>query len=150
MSNNAEIGLRIKEARKAAKLTQTALAWMINKTLRTVQKYESGEIEPSLVVIEEIAKVLGVPTGDLIGCKINLSEYNSIEDGPPPLPGRYLCIRKGLDHPDGQEDVLYFNGEYFPWERVYSSGRVVVTHWMRLPARPMKEKFILEVQHEND
>ena len=40
-SNPAEIGLRIKEARKAAKLSQTELATQLNKTLRTVQKYES-------------------------------------------------------------------------------------------------------------
>ena len=47
-SNPAEIGERIKAARKAAHLSQTELAQRLNKTMRTVQKYESGEIEPSI------------------------------------------------------------------------------------------------------
>ena len=47
-SNPAEIGERIKSARKAAGLSQTELATRLNKTLRTIQKYESGEIEPSI------------------------------------------------------------------------------------------------------
>ena len=59
-SNPAEIGNRIKAARKTAKLIQTDLAVKLDKTLRTVQKYESGEIEPSIAVINEIAKILNV------------------------------------------------------------------------------------------
>lgn len=55
-----EIGRRIKAARKAAKMSQTELANRINKTLRTVQKYESGEIAPSIDMIGQIAEVLGV------------------------------------------------------------------------------------------
>ena len=47
-SNPAEIGERIKAARKAAHLSQTELAQRLDKTMRTVQKYESGEIEPSI------------------------------------------------------------------------------------------------------
>ena len=49
-SNPAEIGERIKAARKAAHLSQTELAQRLDKTMRTVQKYESGEIEPSIDV----------------------------------------------------------------------------------------------------
>lgn len=66
-SNPAEIGNRIKVARKAAKLSQTDLAVKLDKTLRTVQKYESGEIEPSIAVINEIAKILNVTPAELIG-----------------------------------------------------------------------------------
>ena len=50
-SNPAEIGERIKAARKAAHLSQTELAQRLDKTMRTVQKYESGEIEPSIAMI---------------------------------------------------------------------------------------------------
>lgn len=68
MNNNpAGIGLRIKEARKAAKLSQTELANRIDKTLRTIQKYESGEIEPSIATINSIAKILHVSPAELIG-----------------------------------------------------------------------------------
>ena len=66
-SNPAEIGNRIKAARKTAKLSQTDLAVKLDKTLRTVQKYESGEIEPSIAVINEIAKILNVSPAELIG-----------------------------------------------------------------------------------
>ena len=55
-----EIGRRIKTARKAAKMSQTELANRINKTLRTVQKYESGEIAPSIDMIEQIANKVGI------------------------------------------------------------------------------------------
>ena len=50
-SNPAEIGERIKAARKAAHLSQTELAQRLDKTMRTVQKYESGEIEPSIACL---------------------------------------------------------------------------------------------------
>ena len=56
--NPAEIGERIKAARKAAGLSQTELANRLSKTLRTVQKYESGEIEPSIAIINAMAKEL--------------------------------------------------------------------------------------------
>ena len=64
-SNPAEIGQRIKEARKAAKLSQTELAGQLEKTLRTVQKYESGEIEPSIATINSIAKILNASPADI-------------------------------------------------------------------------------------
>ena len=59
-SNPAEIGERIKAARKAAHLSQTELAQRLDKTMRTVQKYESGEIEPSIAMINAIAKILDI------------------------------------------------------------------------------------------
>ena len=44
------IGTRIRDARKAAGMSQTVLGQHLNKTLRTIQKYESGEIEPSIAL----------------------------------------------------------------------------------------------------
>ena len=43
MNNAIEIGKRIKEFRKALHLNQTELAEKLGKTMRTIQKYESGE-----------------------------------------------------------------------------------------------------------
>ena len=57
-STPADIGARIKQARKSAKLSQTELAERLHKTMRTIQKYESGEIEPSISMINSIAYVL--------------------------------------------------------------------------------------------
>ena len=54
-SNPAEIGERIKAARRAANLSQTELAKRLDKTMRTSQMYESGEIEPSIAMINAIA-----------------------------------------------------------------------------------------------
>ncbi len=68
-SKPTEIGERIKAARKAAGLNQTELATRLNKTLRTVQKYESGEIRPSIAMVNEIAKILDISPVELIGYK---------------------------------------------------------------------------------
>lgn len=79
-SNPAEIGERIKSARKAAGLSQTELATRLDKTLRTIQKYESGEIEPSIAMINAIAKELNVSPADLIGYRRPSIELKSLSD----------------------------------------------------------------------
>ena len=60
------IGTRIRDARKAAGMSQTVLGQHLNKTLRTIQKYESGEIEPSIATINELAKILHVSSAELV------------------------------------------------------------------------------------
>lgn len=148
--NNIGVGERIKLMRKSANLTQTDLANKINKKLRTVQKYESGEIAPTIGTIQEIAGVLNVSPETLIGFQSNQHEWHYIQDESdyPPLPGRYLCIWKGLDYPDGLMDVLNYNGSFFPWERVYSPGRVIVTHWSSLPGWPETKNMKLRKETE--
>ena len=79
-TNPTEIGLRIKKARKAAKMSQTVLGTYLNKTLRTIQKYESGEIEPSIATINEIAKVLNVSSAELIGYEKRDVQLNTLAD----------------------------------------------------------------------
>lgn len=64
MSN--KIGLNIKKYRKEKGLTQTELADKLGKTLRTVQKYESGDILPSINNIYEIARALEVFSADIL------------------------------------------------------------------------------------
>lgn len=44
------------------KLTQKELAKKINKSERMLQKYENGEVVPSIEVLQEIAKVLNLPS----------------------------------------------------------------------------------------
>ena len=79
-SNPAGIGERIKVARKAAGLSQTELAKRLDKTMRTVQKYESGEIEPSIAMVNAIAKVLDVSPADLIGYQKPEIQLDSLSD----------------------------------------------------------------------
>ena len=62
-----EIGLRIRSYRKEKGLSQTQLAEKIGKSLRTIQKYESGEIEMTIALLNEIAAVLDCSTLHLIG-----------------------------------------------------------------------------------
>lgn len=58
---------RIKQARKVAGVTQEQLANMLVVNRATVSKYESGQIEPTFSVLENIASALGIHVFDLIG-----------------------------------------------------------------------------------
>ena len=75
-----QIGLRIRAARKAKGLNQTELANLLGKSLRTVQKYESGEIELSITTINEIAKVLECERYYLIGYEADKEPLSNLAD----------------------------------------------------------------------
>ena len=75
-----EIGSRIKEARKAANMSQSELANKLDKTLRTLQKYESGDIEPSIAMVNLIADTLKVSPAYLMGYQKDNMELNSLPD----------------------------------------------------------------------
>lgn len=55
-----EIGRRIKLARKARRISQKELAEMLNRSLRTIQKYESGDIEVSVAALVSVCQALRV------------------------------------------------------------------------------------------
>jgi transcriptional regulator with XRE-family HTH domain len=74
------IGGRVRKARKQRGYNQTQLAEMIGKSLRTVQKYEKGEIEPSIAVINEIARKLGTTSTYLLGNKSTDVQLDCIAD----------------------------------------------------------------------
>ena len=61
------IGERIAKQRKQLRISQTELAEQLGKSLRTVQKYESGEIDMSVSVLEQIADILKMPINYLMG-----------------------------------------------------------------------------------
>lgn len=60
------IGDNIKRYRKENKMTQTELANKLSKSLRTIQKYESNDIKPSIDTIRDISKILNVPISSII------------------------------------------------------------------------------------
>lgn len=61
------IGGNIRKYRKEKKITQKQLAELIDKNVRTIQKYENGEIESIPVnTLIDISKALGVTYTDLI------------------------------------------------------------------------------------
>ncbi len=75
-----EIGKRLQEVRKKNGYNQTELAEMLGKSLRTIQKYESGEIEISVAMLKEIAKKLNTTTIYLLGNQTNPKEIGSFGD----------------------------------------------------------------------
>lgn len=61
------IGTRLRALRKEKKLNQKELATLLGKSLRTVQKYENGDIEISLANINDIAKRMDTTATYLLG-----------------------------------------------------------------------------------
>lgn len=74
------IGQRIKTLRKRKGLNQTALAQLINKSLRTVQKYETGEIEVSIAVVNQLADVLETTSTYILGYESSTTQIRNLAD----------------------------------------------------------------------
>ncbi len=55
-----EIGKRIKERRKALRITQPDLAELSGISVNTLYKIERGQANPTLKVLNKLAKVLGM------------------------------------------------------------------------------------------
>ena len=66
--NYSEIGSRIRSLRKSKGMNQSELAEKLKKSLRTVQKYETGEIEISFSVACQIANILD-STPSFVRCR---------------------------------------------------------------------------------
>lgn len=75
--DSKSIGLRIRTLRLERNLTQTDFAKMIFKSLRTVQKYENGEIEINISTANDIARVLDVSTSYILGNDDTISSSQS-------------------------------------------------------------------------
>lgn len=58
-------GEDLKNIRKENNISQKTLADLIGKSVSSIRKYESGDTQPPLSVIEEIAHVLRVSVADL-------------------------------------------------------------------------------------
>ena len=63
-------GQRLKEIRKAKRITQTQLATALNVANGTVAMWETGKREPDLKTIRRVADVLEVPLSRLIDDKV--------------------------------------------------------------------------------
>lgn len=74
------VGQRIKTLRKRKGLNQTQLANLLGKSLRTVQKYETGEIEVSIDVVNEMAKHLDTTPTFILGYETNTAPIRSLAD----------------------------------------------------------------------
>ena len=150
-----DIGNRIKTARKALHMSQTDLADKLGKTMRTVQKYESGEIEPSIAIINEIARILQISPAELIGYQKQnirletlsdvlyvLNEINKkaglhfeVDVKRPPKTEEWSCSLKfsGNDkHAENNADICLFLERYADeWESLEQgfSNKDRFDHW---------------------
>ena len=79
-SDNAAIGLRIRTLRKRKGYNQQELADILGKSLRTVQKYESGEIEVSIAMANQLADVLDTTPTFLFGYETEIAPIRSLAD----------------------------------------------------------------------
>ena len=71
---NPELGMRIRNARAKAGITQSELAEMMNMTDNQISNIERGLCEPHAEVLRRISEVLGVSTDSLL--------FDMVEDGP--------------------------------------------------------------------
>ncbi|MBD5160907.1 MAG: helix-turn-helix transcriptional regulator [Oscillibacter sp.] len=74
------IGQRIKLLRKRKGLNQKELASILGKSLRTVQKYETGEIEVSIAVVNQLADILESTPTYILGYEGNTAPIRSLAD----------------------------------------------------------------------
>ena len=78
--DNTAIGQRIRALRKRKGYNQKELADIIGKSLRTVQKYESGEIEVSISVANQLAEVLDSTPTFILGFEFDTEPIRSLAD----------------------------------------------------------------------
>lgn len=74
------IGKRIRSLRKRKGYNQQELADILGKSLRTVQKYESGEIDVSIAVVNQLAEVLETTPTFILGYETEIAPVRSLAD----------------------------------------------------------------------
>lgn len=63
---NSQLGMKIKQLRKANHMTQQQLADKSNLSINSIRRYESGERSPSLQAIQSIALALNTDVNSLV------------------------------------------------------------------------------------
>ncbi len=67
MIDTNNIGRRIADTRRSARLTQHDLASRVGVTAQAVSKWESGRSCPDISILDEIADALGISLFELLG-----------------------------------------------------------------------------------
>ena len=78
-----EIGNAIKKRRRQLKITQKEFAQRLDKSERTIQKYESGEITMKIDLIKQVADELDIPWQELLESKADKIGIMAVEDNTP-------------------------------------------------------------------
>lgn len=95
-----DLGLRIKTARKDARLTQSELAKKAGIATITLQQYERGVRQPRLEQIKKIADALEVTVGTLLGADGLSSGVVSFEDIAHELNVPVKMVYDAVVHPE--------------------------------------------------
>ncbi|MFG2837013.1 helix-turn-helix domain-containing protein [Streptomyces zaomyceticus] len=66
LSRRQVIGQRIRTARENANLSQLQLSTLVGVDHKTIHRVEYGISDPSLGLLLQIARAVGVPLGDLV------------------------------------------------------------------------------------
>ena len=69
MVTSRDIGLKIKQLRQQAGLSQEKLAEMVGLTFQSIQKFESGQTTLNVTRLQEIAKALQVSVTEFFSTK---------------------------------------------------------------------------------
>lgn len=75
-----QVGQRIKMLRKRKGMNQSELAAALDKSLRTVQKYETGEIEVSFAIVNQLAELLDSTPTYILGYETNNEPIRDLAD----------------------------------------------------------------------
>jgi len=75
-----QVGQRIKILRKRKGMNQSELAAALDKSLRTVQKYETGEIEVSIAIVNQLAELLDSTPTYILGYESNREPIRGLAD----------------------------------------------------------------------
>jgi transcriptional regulator with XRE-family HTH domain len=79
-TQNQRIGYKIKEFRTNKKLLQSELGDKIGVQANTISAYERGLIEVPRSRLEDLADVLDVTLGDLLGTTEEITEVHRVEE----------------------------------------------------------------------
>ena len=75
-----QVGHRIKMLRKRKGMNQSELATALGKSLRTVQKYETGEIEVSIAIVNYLAELLDSTPTYILGYETSNEPIRDLAD----------------------------------------------------------------------
>ena len=75
-----QVGQRIKLLRKRKGMNQSELAAALDKSLRTIQKYETGEIEVSIAIVNQLAELLDSTPTYILGYESNNEPIRGLAD----------------------------------------------------------------------
>ena len=103
MSNDFEIGTRIKNRRKQLGLTAEQVATKLNVAPSTIYRYENGEISNmGISSMKMLAEVLDMPVADILGMMNNSSDNMS---SLSPAESELIKIFRHLNE-EGQDKMI--------------------------------------------